>query len=290
MKATKKTTPKKAAVKKAEPVQAQPAAPQEPTKEDAVKMTILTDEHLNAYADDISKYVLEAINDDSIENRDQLIKYVQDKIGVKYLDIDLVKNADGSIFINANKKFLVGTIKVTKIDYPNEDSEGERIVFVKEVFSNTDLANDPATSDKLMNEVKKELANAGWFFSDEDAILNAYLRIECALDCLRGGTRMDKLLNKDSMTSSISDRLLDAYSKMRYINTFNMRRNELSKQCNELPDILPDIDEWDEWEVVDRKLTKVGHPIQIKRLEIPEDKRKQINDLFSSIIGGEKKD
>ena len=256
------------------------------TKKDEVSLKIFTDDNLKGREEEINNLIKKYVNDETLHTREEIIAQLEKELGIKYLDIEVIKNQDDSLVINASRKFLVTTIRCVRFNL----DEPERVVYDHEVLSDTDLSNDIPAGNDLVVKAKAELVREGWSFSDDEAIQRAYRRIEHLIDTSRHNAEyVDLAPNYDgNIVKETVIRLVYIHDAIKYVNQWNAIRNSFKKRCCNLPAVLPPEDELREYNVINGKFTKVGKPVTIQKIEIPEEKRAQIQELFKSIIKEDK--
>lgn len=122
-------------------------------------------------------------------------------------------------------QYLVDIVRGVRFGWDEEHNQAVRKVEEVKVYSDHDLANEPAERDRLIEEAEDKLRSQGWFLCDSCCIRETRRQLEAEMDELRSAIEYDKICQCKAarqleklvaITRAVrvfEDSMLDVYSK-----------------------------------------------------------------------------
>ena len=182
----------------------------------------------------------------------------------------------------AKKSFPVGEFEVTRFVW---DKPGLLKREYKKVCLTTeeDITKNPNRKKELLNEAMTKAFRRGWEFSDWSAI-DAGLK-EVEHDLAQGAVAIE--YEDLNCRRCISRRLRNLAESLRQLRWLKDKRQEIYREIDldkgSMPEILPSLDDLDDWEVRDGKWQR-RVPI-IENIPLTEKQTKDIRKVLENITG-----
>jgi hypothetical protein len=157
------------------------------------------------------------------------------------------------------KQYEVGEITMTKFVF-DEDFVMRRRVDTFLIKSDKDMSKDTEAKSRAMNETYEKLMNRDYCFSDYEAIEDAlkeiaHLLAQGAVETEYGRGRICR--------GCTAMRLRNLANAMRRLRSVKLKRQSIYRKLDVkevenggMPEILPPVNEWDNWEVRNGKFVK----------------------------------
>jgi hypothetical protein len=182
------------------------------------------------------------------------------------------------------KSFPVGEFEVTRFVW---DKPGLLKREYKKVCLTTeeDIIKNPSRKKELLNEAMTKAFSHGWEFSDYSAIEAGLKEIEHDLALGTIAIEYENL----KCRHSLAKRLRRLAESMRQIRWLKAKRQEIYREIDldkgSMPEILPSLDDLDDWEVRDGKWQRIKPEIQIEKINLTKDQSNAIKAVLKTIVG-----
>ena len=182
------------------------------------------------------------------------------------------------------KSFNVGEFEVTRFVW---DKPGLLKREYKKVCLTTeeDITKNPNRKKELLNEAMTKAFRHGWEFSDYSAIKAGLKEIEH--DLAQGAVAIE--YEDLNCRRCISRRLRNLAESLRQLRWLKDKRQEIYREIDldkgNMPEILPSLDDLDDWEVRDGKWQRRKPALEIERIPLTKEQTQNIKKVLEKITG-----
>ena len=186
-------------------------------------------------------------------------------------------------------EYVVATLKFTKFKFDNK-FKCTRIVQEFDITSKEDLSNKPEEAEKLISDYLDGAAKNGWSLNDFTALHDARKYVEHMLAA--GAVELE--YGKGRVCKRcLSERMRNLAEALRMCRAVACKRQEVyeelaDKDCANMPAILPPMEEWKDYEVVDGKYVNTRPNVDVRCLKVSKEESEKLLSLLKSLEHGDK--
>ena len=185
------------------------------------------------------------------------------------------------------KEFEIATLKVTKFKF-DDKFKCTRLIKEVTITSKEDLSNKPDEAEKLLSDHLDAAAKNGWSLNDFTALHDARKYVEHML--AQGAVEIE-YGKACACKRCLSERMRNLAEALRMCRAVACKRQEVyeelaDKDCDSMPAILPPMEEWKDYEVVDGKY--VNTRPEVRCLRVSKEDGAKLCSLLKSLERGNK--
>lgn len=187
------------------------------------------------------------------------------------------------------KEHVVATIKITKFKF-DDKFKCVRLIEEVDITSKEDLSNKPDEVEKLIADTEDEAAEHGWRLNDFSALHDARKYVEHML--AQGAVELE-YGKACSCKKCLSERMRNLAEALRMCRAVACKRQEIyvelsDKDCVNMPAILPPMEEWKDYDIVDGKYVNTKPKVDVRCLKVSKAESEKLLSLLKSLEHGNK--
>ena len=182
------------------------------------------------------------------------------------------------------KEFEIATLKVTKFKF-DDKFKCTRLIKEVRITSKEDLSNKPEEAEKLLSDHLDAAAENGWSLNDFSALHDARKHVE---HMLAAGAVELEYGTARICRRCLSERMRNLAEALRMCRAVACKRQEVyeelaDKDCANMPAILPPMEEWKDYDVVDGKYVNTKPRVDVRCLKISKQDGEKLRSLLENL-------